>query len=355
MKLLFLFGLAILSCHATTSCVGGRIDLTGASNGSGSVFAVCGAGGGPATTCTYTYSALAATTLGGEPKRCAEYAYPFTAGDPSVNTLPNIIYIHGGGGHNIGTGPIGWTANGSQNALIPTMAVGGGQCGNGVGCNVWWPTYQLSAWSTLAGALNCSSQTSVSGVAIAATGSGFWPNASGYVIQVDSEQMLVTAHSGSEFSAGTGGGGPFTLTVTCGYNSTTKANHANGAFVWALDGTTFKHAGFPTSLGDIACMASGMAQNHLGNPMDIRVVGTSHGAFIAAFMAMNNFSQFLGTTPCEWTSTAFKITRVEEWSGIPDQGASATLHLMCNSTGDCNPAGGDSTEPQYVAGLMDRA
>ncbi len=91
--------------------------------------------------------------------------------------------------------------------------------------------------TTLTTAITSTSSTTVK----VASAAGF-PTSGNYTIQIDSEQMQVTA-----------GQGTLTWTVTRGYNSTTKATHLLSAIVgWGVSKTdtsirVASAAGFPTT------------------------------------------------------------------------------------------------------------
>jgi hypothetical protein len=224
-----------------------------------------------------------------------------------VNGACDVVFFQGGGDISTGVNSPMILPTTGGSCLVPNGTPGtfwniadpGQQNGAIQGCNVINAMYGLSATGTLDSAIT-SSQTSFQ---VDIPANRFWPanadvNSNNMILQVESEQMLVTTQAGS------GTGSNVTVSnITRGYNSTTAAAHNGALNAWVADKNGHS-TNSPLDLYDAVTLMNAIACNGWGNRHDIRVWGESHGGEMALLLSQMSAAD----------KTAYRLAANNEYS-----------------------------------------
>jgi hypothetical protein len=151
--------------------------------------------------------------------------------------------------------------------------------------------------------LHAAITTTTSPTVISVTSATPFPSTNGFTIQVDSEQMTVTA-----------GAGTSTWTVTRGVNGTTAVTHLNGAALRQVSMTVASSANFPSSGNYVILVGSEQMQVTSGQGTTTWLVTRAYNGSTAAAQASGATVSLLSapywcyrmtsTSSSSWTGTA---------------------------------------------------
>ena len=269
---------------------------------------VTGTQNGVTTTCNNIYSTHT-SPVPGEPTLNYDLYYPAASG-PN-NTLPIIIFWHGGG----------YSITDDKESHLAADFTALAQAGY----NVYIPSYSLTGMFILTAAIGSANTV----IDVEQNLHNFYPTGAPYQIKIDSETMNVTAQSKY-------GSNEFYLTL----NRTDGVAHAQGAFVYII-GTDWPRPGndgarFMAFLGKNAGQGTGVP----GNRADIRPWGWSAGSHLALMLDMTGTSLFVN-------DGEFSLSNFEAAKATKIDAMSVPADLAC-----VTKVATDGTEPNFIATIV---